>query len=93
MTSIAFGPALQILIGLVAGGALGVVHFASLRWVADRYAEGGAVGALVVQLARFAVLIAALFGLAKVGAAALLSGALGLLIARFLVVRRLGGLS
>lgn len=93
MSGGALGPALQILLGLVAGAGLGLAHFASLHWVAQRYAGGGALAALAVQLARFAVLIAALLGLAKVGAAALLSGAVGLLVARFFVVRRMGGLS
>lgn len=86
------GPMLQILLGLAVGGALGVLHFGSLRWVAQRYAEGGAAGAVLVQLLRFAVLGLVLFGLAKVGAAALLAGAVGLLIARYVVVRRLGGM-
>lgn len=92
MSGASLGPVVQILLGLAVGGALGFAHFASLHWVARRYAEGGAFGAIAVQLLRFVVLIAALYGLVKVGAAALLAGAVGLLIARILVVRRLGGL-
>ncbi len=92
MTGADLGPALQILIGLAAGGVLGVLHFGSLLWVARRFAEGGAAVALAVQLARFAVLGGVLYGLSKIGAPALLAGAVGLLVARYVVVRRLGGM-
>mgnify|MGYP001195892948 CR=1 FL=1 len=92
MTSASLGPALEILIGLAVGGVLGVVHFGSLLWVARRFADGGAALALTVQLARFAVLGGVLFGLSKMGAPALLAGAVGLLVARYVVVRRLGGM-
>lgn len=91
-TGATLGPALQILIGLGAGIALGVVHFATLRRVARLYAEGGAGVPLALQLARLLILGAVLFGLAKIGAPALLAGAIGLLLARHVVVRRLGGL-
>jgi F1F0 ATPase subunit 2 len=81
---------LHALLGLAAGAALGLAHFASLAWNTRLYVSGGAARAFAVQLLRLAVLAAALAGLARLGAPPLLAGALGLLLARRLVLRRLG---
>lgn len=76
--------------GLAVGALLGVIHFGSLWWNATLFARGGAAAALAIQLARFAVLVLALAGLARLGAVPLLAGAAGLIAARQLVVHRLG---
>lgn len=78
------------LIGFTVGVLLGLIHFGSLWWNLRLLASAGALRALAVQLLRFALLAVVLAGLAKLGAAALLAGALGLLLARGLLLRRLG---
>lgn len=81
------GAAVGLGVGLVAGGA----YFASLWWNTRLYLEGGrALLAILLQVVRFALLLVALAALALFGALPLLMGAVGLLIARTLVVRRLG---
>ncbi|MDD8021945.1 MAG: ATP synthase subunit I [Paracoccaceae bacterium] len=81
-------PALAAL-GFALGLVLGAVHFLSLRRVTRMYVAGGAMlPALALQLARFGVLVAGLAVLAKLGAAPLLAGALGILAARAWVMRR-----
>jgi F1F0 ATPase subunit 2 len=84
------GPLAAALIGLAGGVLLGLAHFGSLWWNAKAYLSGGVGAALAIQLLRFAVLALVLAGLAKLGALPLLTGALGLLIARGLLLRRLG---
>lgn len=84
------GPVAGAVFGLLVGALLGVVHFGSLWWNTRLYTTGGAVAALAIQLGRFAVLALVLAGLALLGALPLLAGAAGLMIARQLVVRRLG---
>jgi F1F0 ATPase subunit 2 len=81
---------LHALLGLAAGMALGLAHFASLAWNTRLYVKGGAARALTVQLLRLALLALAFAWLARSGALPLLAGALGLLLARRLVLRRLG---
>ncbi len=86
------GPVGGVLIGLVAGVLVGLFHFRSLWWNTQAYANGGnPLRALALQFVRFGGLIAVLFGLAKLGALPLLAGALGLLLARSFVLRRVGG--
>lgn len=83
------GPALQALLGLSLGLALGWVHFTSLHKVTRLYLSGGPIPhAIALQLLRLAAVGAGLVFLALVGAPALLAGALGLLIARGIVLRR-----
>ena len=77
-------------VGLVAGGLLGLVHFSTLWLNTKLYTRGGVAAALALQLARFAVLALVFYGLARLGALPLISGALALVAARALVVRRLG---
>ena len=86
----AAGPAITAPLGLVVGLLIGAIHFGSLWWTARAYAGGGLVRPLVVHVLRFVLTVAVLVGLARIGAVALLAGALGLVVARALVVRRVG---
>ncbi len=77
-------------IGAALGGVLGLVHFSTL-WLNTRlYADGRPGRAVVLQILRFAVLVAVFYGLARLGAVPLISGALALVAVRLVVVRRLG---
>jgi len=80
----------QAVLALLAGLVLGYVHFGALRRLSADYLSGRARRALGLQLARLGVMAAALFGLAKWGALPLLAGALGILLARAVVLRRAG---
>jgi len=80
----------ELALGLTVGLLLGFIHFGSLWWTVQLFAGGNAARALAAQLLRFALLGAALFALAKLGAVALLASALGLLLARALLLRRFG---
>ncbi|WP_296706017.1 ATP synthase subunit I [Rhodoblastus sp.] len=81
---------LNALFGLAVGALLGLAHFGSLWWNTRLYADGGFLRALAVQLGRFGLLIVVLAALAKIGAPALLGGALGVFFTRGLLLRRLG---
>lgn len=83
---------LQILLGVTVGAAAGFAYFTALRRNVDLFERGATPKALLLALTRFAALAAVFVGLAKFGAFTLLSGALGLLVARRAVLRRLGGL-
>lgn len=83
-------PAAGALLGLIVGTLLGLAYFGSLWWNARLYAGGGGFRALGIQMLRLVLLIGGLAGLAKLGALPLLAGALGLLAARSLLIRRLG---
>ncbi|MFG1201431.1 ATP synthase subunit I [Xanthobacter aminoxidans] len=84
--------AFHIALGLGAGALVGLAHFATLRSNTALYLGKNLTLGLGLHLLRFAVLGVVLFGLAHLGAAALLSGALGLLIMRRAVLSRAGGL-
>ncbi len=86
-------PMTAVLAGLAAGALLGVVHFGSLRWNVRLYAGGGAVAAFGVQILRFACTAAGLWALTRLGAPALLAGASGIVVARGVLLRRLGSVS
>lgn len=91
LKTLASEPAVGAAIGFVVGMILGVVHFGALWWNTRLYTEGGSTAlALALQLGRFVVLAVVLAGIALLGALPLLTAALGLLLARRLVVRRLG---
>ena len=78
-------PLLALLIGFAAGFA----HFATLRRVTDLYLSGkSSARAAILQIARLAGLAVLLVALAKFGTAPLLAGALGILAARAMVLRR-----
>lgn len=80
--------ALHIALGLGAGAVLGVVHFGTLKWNTELYLGRSTALGPGLQILRFAVLVAVFFALAKLGAGALLSGALGLLVIRRLFLSR-----
>jgi len=81
--------ALQLAAGLVLGGAVGAAHFGALRASVGLIVEGGAMRALLLQLARFAGTGVALAGIALwLGAWALLAAAAGIGIARVVMLRR-----
>lgn len=76
------GTALHIAIGLGTGLVLGLAHFFTLRWNTGLYLGRRPILGLGVQLLRFTALAAVLFALTRLGAGALMSGALGVLAAR-----------
>jgi F1F0 ATPase subunit 2 len=79
---------------LTAGVALGLVYFRAL-WLSARFAveSGRAISALSLTVARIALIGGALTLASLEGASPLLAMALGALIARAVVVRKLGGLA
>lgn len=78
-------PAIAALFG---GFAIGLFHFASLRYCVDAFAAGRVARAISLQMLRFAVTAGAFIGLAMLGALPLLAAALGLLGARAALLRR-----
>ena len=86
------GLAGQIVVGLIVGLLVGAFHFASLWWNTRLFTTGEAGKAIALQLGRIAVAVAVLTLLARLGLAALLCGALGLLVARPLLLWRFGDL-
>jgi F1F0 ATPase subunit 2 len=69
----------------------GIVQFGSLWWNVRLYAGGGSsIAALIIQFGRFALLTMVLIWLARCGAMPLLSAGVGILLARAVMVRRLG---
>jgi N-ATPase, AtpR subunit len=71
-----------------AGLAAGTLHFALLRWNASLYARPGCIaGAVGLQMVRLALLGLVLALIAMRGGLPLLLAALGVLIARPLVMR------
>ena len=83
---------LQALFGLAVGSLLGLAHFGMLWWNVGFFASGGLPKAFALQLLRFGVLAAVLYGVAQFGALALLCAALGILIARSIILRRMRSL-
>ena len=74
---------------LAAGIGLGVLYFGSLWWNARLFAHGGRLRATFgLMAARFALLGGALMLVSLEGAGPLLITALGILVARFAVMRR-----
>ncbi len=83
--------AIEAALAFGAGIAIGILHFRLLWWNARLFVRAGsALAATALQLARFGVLGLVLFVMAKSSAAVLLAGGLGLLIARHIVIRRIG---
>ena len=73
---------------LVAGIGLGALYFRTLWWTARRFGADGRVTTVIALTAgRFATLGGALVLASLAGAAPLLTIALGILVARFAVVR------
>jgi F1F0 ATPase subunit 2 len=74
---------------LLGGLGLGALYFRTLWWSTRRFGVDGSLTTAVALMAgRFLALGAVLFLASLAGAAPLLTMALGLLIARFAVVRR-----
>jgi len=85
LSAIPFAPAIGI--GLLGGGAVGLLHFAGLRYTVRLLAAGRTGLALASQGLRVllsALLLAALF---HFGLAALLAGFVGFLLARHALLR------
>lgn len=73
----------QIIVGLFVGGIIGTIHFYSLHWNSNNFLiKGRALSAMLIQLARFALLSVTLFCLAQWSATSLLCSLIALLIAR-----------
>jgi F1F0 ATPase subunit 2 len=90
MTAPTLHVAAQAAVGLIAGFAVGVPYFASLWWSTRLFVTGSAGRAVVLQLGRVGMALAVLLLLARLSFIALLSGALGFLVARALLLARLG---
>ena len=82
--------ALQSAAGAGARLFVGFAYFIALQWNVGFFERGATMLALVLTLARLAALIVVFLALAKLGAVPLLAAALGLLVARQIVLRRLG---
>ena len=81
----------QIVLGLIAGLLVGAFHFSSLWWNTQFFTTGAAGKAIALQLVRIVVAVAVLTLMARLlGLPALLSGALGFLGARPLLLWRFG---
>ena len=92
MTADVFSILLHFALGFVAGFAVGLLHFRLLWWNTQMLlGSGPSPMAIAVLVLRFAVLIGAFVLLAQFGALALLAGAVGVLAARQVAVRRTGG--
>ena len=74
---------------LAAGFLLGLAFFATLGRTVALYANGRPVLAGLVHAGRIAVMVCVLFAAVRFGASSLLATALGIVIARWLVLRRL----
>ena len=84
---------LQAAAGGMTGGVIGLAYFASLLASARWYVRNAFGIAITVHLVRFGMLALVLFGLAHIGAAALLSGLAGIMLARRVMIRSPGGAS
>ncbi|AIP34895.1 N-ATPase, AtpR subunit [Paraburkholderia xenovorans LB400] len=78
----------QIPTGLITGLVAGFVHFSTLHRTVRLLANGSAAKALAMQIARLGLLLVVLLVLAKLGPWTLLCGALGVGIARSVVLRQ-----
>lgn len=83
-------PLLQLLAAFAAGVAIGLGYFTLLGRNLELYMAGAAVAGAALQAGRFLLVAAVLFGAVQFGAGALISCALGLLVGRYIVLRRAG---
>ncbi len=79
---------LQILLGMAVGLLCGTIHFISLHNTVRWLSSGMYSRAILLQCLRLGLLAIVFFILVKIGATALLSGAAGLLIARYFIIKR-----
>ncbi len=77
----------ETLLSFVAGLLMGALHFTSLRWLTDFYANGRIRTAIGLHAMRLLIMAAVLFGLARMGASYLIAGTLGVVVSRVIVVR------
>lgn len=80
-------PLAPLVMAVLAGLIAGALHFASLAPIARMLAEGRLI-AVPLQSLRLILLAAILWLMAREGAWVLLSGALGVLLGRAIVLRR-----
>lgn len=74
---------LHALLGVAAGSVLGLAFFAILEWLIGRWLAGDrSIRVFAWQASRLTLTIAGFVGLARLGAAALLAGLGGFLLAR-----------
>ncbi|MGJ0394040.1 MAG: N-ATPase subunit AtpR [Methylocystis sp.] len=83
-------PALQLCAGALIGAVVGYGYFSALWWNVLLIDRGAVARALLLFATRIALLALTLFALVKFGALALLAGAGGLLVARRLLIKRIG---
>ena len=82
--------ALSLTAHLLAGIAAGLLHVRTLWWNTRRFAQGGrAMTTAALMVARFAVLGGVMLLASLEGALPLLALALGIFVARMLVIRKL----
>jgi hypothetical protein len=87
-SAVAFGLSAYLAIGIAAG----LLYFGSVWLNASRFVRGGRVSVTVaVVIGRFALLGALLTSASLQGVPPLLAMALGILVARSLIMRRFGG--
>ncbi|MDE3011052.1 MAG: hypothetical protein KGI67_09205 [Pseudomonadota bacterium] len=79
---------LTLLLGGLAGMAVGFLHFSSLHRVVRTLLSGQAAAALLLQLLRLLTLAALLVALARTGPGALLACLAGIIVARSLAIAR-----
>ncbi|PMS18093.1 hypothetical protein C0Z18_17805 [Trinickia dabaoshanensis] len=79
--------AAQIAAGAVVGCGAGAAYFGTLHMNARSYARHAIGVAIALQMVRFGALGLVLYGLARLGPAALLAGLGGVVIARHVAVR------
>ncbi|WP_165354791.1 ATP synthase subunit I [Tropicimonas sp. IMCC6043] len=75
-------------LGLAFGLALGIFHFATLRRVTALYLGDAPARAVTLQILRLALLACLMVALALLGAPALVTGALGVVLGREIVLRQ-----
>jgi hypothetical protein len=87
MTTLAAAPSwLLALAALIAGFAMGLFHFGTLRRNADAFVQGRTGHALALQLLRLLIMGMFLVAAVRLGALVLLSAALGVFAGRYAVL-------
>ena len=79
--------ALEIMLGLFSGAAIGAAQVGTLAWTVDRVIEGRAFAAFSLQVLRLALIAGLMLGLARLGSGVLVSAAIALLATRHILVR------
>lgn len=80
-----------ILLFAMLGAGVGALHFAAISRDVDLLADGGSVGAMIgLRLGRLLMTVAVLAISARQGWPALLAATFGFMVARQIVLRRLG---